>query len=431
MRSTRIASILFLASVLFVACNTDSFDDVEKGNFNTLAEDFLASNPDSTILLAQQSLQLNPDAEQDFYSHFLIGLAYHHKKEYKQASVSFMQAAKLTPADEEYDLYRYKILYNLGWITKVYSNYDLSASYYEQALAYAPEDKKSRLHYNLGNAYRRNNMSKKATIAYLKSADYAYELDDHLRYLKAMHQLGAVYETVDDLPKAREEYQKILDDEPLEGTSYTNLIAKVLHNMGNTYQQEQDYRNALPYYHQSLNLKKKESDRFITLMDMGTCYQELGQYDSAILYLAEAEQYFDLVSPSKDNIKVFYMLDLSYRKAGMHEQSLQASTTFYAKNDAFIEVKEALLEQYSAADIENTINGYHKDTSYAETLEKYALYIWIALAFTVLLAIYLVFIRKRLNKTINAYKKTKRNEEGLRRIGDDFIHSVENLSRKS
>ncbi|MGB3463729.1 MAG: hypothetical protein WBA74_00590, partial [Cyclobacteriaceae bacterium] len=193
MKRLLITSILLLFSIFYHSCNTGGLDDLDKGQYNLHAERYRHSNPDSTIYYALLSLDNSYQAEHEFYSHYLIAYAHEKKTEFKEAAISYESAINSIPIGKEYDLYRFKILFNLGRIMYFYGNHDLAVAYFQKAKAYTPENKEKTLNYILGIALIRNNDAKEATEAYLVSLGIAQREDNILKESEIQHQRGLLY----------------------------------------------------------------------------------------------------------------------------------------------------------------------------------------------------------------------------------------------
>ncbi|MGB3465583.1 MAG: tetratricopeptide repeat protein, partial [Cyclobacteriaceae bacterium] len=238
------------------------------------------------------------------------------------------------------------------------------------------------------------------------------------------HQIGLLYASTGDIALARQEYLKVINGEKSVDAKYLRIVSRSLHNMGHTYLLEKEFEVALKYYQKALKLKNSNKDKFITLKDIGICYNEMGEYDSALIYLNEAEKIFSFVTPVKDNSEIYHALDYTYHQLGQYELSQNAAATYHQLIVDFIEIKEGLIAQYSAAEIASVIAAHHKDSNHKQTTEQYLWYIAIAGGLCLILGFSFLLVKI-------AYQKSLKREKEFKQVGREFSGFVDNLSKKS
>jgi len=62
-----------------------------------------------------------------------------------------------------------------------------------------------------------------------------------------------------------------------------------------------------------LQAKKTDKEKFVSFLDIGNCHRKLGRFQESIYYLRKAENLYTSVYPRVDYIKLFKLMDLSYR----------------------------------------------------------------------------------------------------------------------
>jgi len=169
----------------------------------------LDTNLDSVIYYASLNLNKPLASESDFYSYFLIAFSYKKQKEYRKSFNANIKGISLIPEGDKYEIYRFKMFYNMGKIAGISSNYDLSISLFNKAIPYVTDDWRQSLMMNLGNAYRKKGDFKNATDAYMECLELAFQNNNSLNQAKSYHQLGLVYNSLGDYEEARSKFLTI------------------------------------------------------------------------------------------------------------------------------------------------------------------------------------------------------------------------------
>jgi tetratricopeptide (TPR) repeat protein len=112
--------------------------------------------------------------------------------------------------------------------------------------------------------------------------------------------LGYLY--ANNRPKALENYLKAL--KKYEGLNDEEGIAFSLHNIGLCYSDQQEYKLALAYLHQSKYINEQQHNRpylLNNLLILGGCYEQMNRLDSALYY---ANKSYELASQLMDKEKM-------------------------------------------------------------------------------------------------------------------------------
>ena len=406
---------LLLFSILIFSCTEDS----KEADFNAIADSFKATNQDSVVFYAEKSLSLNLGNKHDYYSYFLIAESYEHQKKYSLALANYLESKQLIPQEPIFNYYRYATNNNLGKIFNIYSNHELAIKHYRQALDYVSDENRAALLYNLGNAYKSSGQYEKATKTYLDSKQIAIQQNDELRQAQLHHKLGLLYLALDDVENAKSYFKTIVNYSANESASYQKYVGKALHNIGEIYLRSDDYTTAIQYFEKALTVKSG-TEKFITYMDLGTCYHNTDQSAKAIASFKEAEKMYATVTPYKKYIDLFKHMHRMYREQGNMEASTAAVESYFAAIDQYDRVKEEQIALFSAAEMNHVVSNFNDRMAFRQTLEDYK-YLILALA-VLLLAVIVLAIRM-----LRSYLHAKRKKESVVNAGKEFFKGVESL----
>ncbi|MFH1051229.1 MAG: tetratricopeptide repeat-containing sensor histidine kinase [bacterium] len=166
---------------------------------------------------------------------------------------------------------------------------------------------------------------------HLKLGNYDGALDNYLKELKLREELGSkeeivkfltnigkIYYKINQYTKALEYFQKALTINQEKGNKIE--IAKSLSNLGNVYYELKDYKKALSYYHKSLDFTDEKQintgltnseklsflkGKAILLNNMGLVYKNLGDYKKALDYCKNS---IEIKEEIGDDNNLFYPL---------------------------------------------------------------------------------------------------------------------------
>lgn len=413
--------LLFLLVTLFVqSCREDISHEQtadHSSNFNALADSFIGKNEDSVIYYANQSLANGLGNESDYYSYFLLADSYHMKKSFLTAFDYYLKANETIPSGDQYNYDHCAILNQLGKISKIHANYDLAIANYKKALNYAPESYSIIIYRNLGNAYMENNQQEQATEAYLKAKDIALENNDLLQQAKTHHQLGLLFSDLGDYEQARSYFRTIINYTGDESAQYQRYRGKAYHNLGSSYLNEENYQKAIPHFEKAKALKKGK-EKFVTYMDLASCYAALGEPKAAAENFRMAASLYSKVEPYKKNIDLFKKMHLFYRENEDLVAGNQAIDRYIEEIDQFTHTKESLLNSYTAASLEAKVREHEKNQWFEELIYKYRFYIIALSALAILLIIATIKVLKRARKLKTEKNKFLEIKSNIQRVLD-------------
>jgi PAS domain S-box-containing protein len=224
---------------------------------NSLAFKFRVKQPEKTVELANQALQL---------AHSLGNL--------KGERVA---------------------LSNLGMGYRYQGDYNEALKYQQQALTVAQQLKNQKYvaaEYNrIGIIYKRLGLYSIALDYYKKALKVREELNDTIGIANLSNNIGNVYRRQGDLDMALEYYfntlkiRKELNDK--EGYSY------ILNNIGNIYSELELYEQALDYHNQSLLVKQELGNKYgvsSSYGNIGDIYLVMGKPEKALEYFLKVKE---------------------------------------------------------------------------------------------------------------------------------------------
>lgn len=109
------------------------------------------------------------------------------------------------------------------------------------------------------------------------------EMHDRTLEARTINFTGLLYQTIGEMPAAREHYQQALPIARELGDQ--KLLGEVLYHLGWLSFQSDDFHAALQHYGESLEARRRTGDRFgeaMTLLGLGMTHTSLGEYDEAI-----------------------------------------------------------------------------------------------------------------------------------------------------
>ncbi|XP_078574413.1 uncharacterized protein LOC144860842 [Branchiostoma floridae x Branchiostoma japonicum] len=263
-----------------------------------------------------------------------------------------------------------KLLNNLGMAWDNQGDYRKAISYYEQALQMERgiygQDK---AHPDIANSL--NNLG----LAWNKLGDYRKAIS---YYEQAMQMERRIY----GQDKAHPDIVKSLNN---LGMAWDNQAhphtAKLLNNLGMAWDNQGDYRKAISYYEQALQMErgiygqdKAHPDIANSLNNLGLAWNKLGDYRKAISYHEQALQMFMSIYGQTTAHPGFYAsltnLGMTWDNLGdyikaisYHEQALQMCRSIYGQNTAHPHTANSL---NNLGLVWDNLDDYRKAISYYE-----------------------------------------------------------------
>ena len=161
-----------------------------------------------------------------------------------------------------------------------------------------------------------------------------------------LDQIGNVYNTLGNYPKAMEVYLEALKIR--EKINNVEGIASSLRHIGGIYYGQGEYRKAFEYWSKSKKLFEQTSNKFDLaniLLTLGIYYLRLKQYDSATAYTRQAYEITRKVAPNRSG-GVLSIIATIYSETGQRKLALEyfhRSFYYFKLNDNDISLSNGFL----------------------------------------------------------------------------------------
>jgi tetratricopeptide (TPR) repeat protein len=295
---------------------------------NTLAYKYQRINLDTSLIYAEQSLELalllnfKTGVARSYTN---IGFVHLYQGDYDKTLEYWKKSLKTLEEIGDKDGIAI-ILVNIGLVYSAQSNYHEAIEYYKKALRISEElGDKDEIARNLGNIglifmYQSNYT--KAIEYYQKSLKICEEIGDKKGIAINLGNIGIIYHEKSNYPKALEYYQKALEINEEIGDK--NGIAVIFGNIGIIYKNQSNYLNAIEYYQKALKISEELGDKEgigTILGNIGVVYADQSNYPKAIEYYQKAlkirEELGDKdgIAINLANIGIVYADQSNYPKA--------------------------------------------------------------------------------------------------------------------
>ena len=179
--------------------------------------------------------------------------------------------------------------YELGSLRELQLDYQGAKIYYEQAVAFDPENSKY-LNY-MGRVLSALANYNNAIDYYTKALDIDLKAENHEDVAKDYHGLGSVWEELGDFKKAMDYFTKAINiDLKAHGENHED-VARAYNGLGSVWEQLGDLKKAMDYFTKAINIylmlhdDKHLSD---TYNNLGIVWWRLGDSKKAIDYLTKS-----------------------------------------------------------------------------------------------------------------------------------------------
>lgn len=195
------------------------------------------------------------------------------------------------------------VVFALVRLSQAYGLYNLKAStrQAEKALDVANKSGDTGLieyaMFNAGNAYFTQGIFETATAHYYAYLEIQKEKNNNVGIALVLANIGAVRYKMKDYGVARDSFLEALQileelSENNPDQKYRSQIPKILNNLGQVYQNMQQYDSSLYYYRKSLlqieYVGEQAYYQSSTLNNIGSLFLDINQADSAFVYLSKA-----------------------------------------------------------------------------------------------------------------------------------------------
>ncbi len=342
-----------LKRVLAVAKN----DTSKVNTYNSIADKYKESNPDSTAFYAMKAAALARKSSYNFglansyinsgNSNIILGNYRQANQYFNKAQLSF---ETLLNSDSEIDNKRIqnglaRAFASQGVVFSQESNYYMALEMYQKALKiYFEIGQKiniAKAYNNIGIVYKSQQNNTKA-LEYFKKAFQLQEEIGEQTAAVTLTNIGVIYAEQGNKNQALQYYQKA--EKLFEKMDNKRGFALLNNYFGDYYKNEKDYVKASKYYTTALSMYEEMQSKFgasLALYNLGLLQLELKKYDEAIAFGTK----------SLDYAKAIGILDQTY-----HSEKL-LSDLYAIKNNtqlSFFHYKNYIVARDSIINQENT-----------------------------------------------------------------------------
>lgn len=366
----RAATIIILYSSLMLSAifQAEARFDLRDKTISKL----MGIDQDSSFTLAK-SLELSAQEENQPYYEckalYFQGKILNNKNLKGEAFVTYSTAlTKVRPilnqGLREKELY-VRLLINSSIILRKHHEYTLGLQYLEEALSYTKKHHLDNMlwytYYGIADHHAVQAHDFHLAINYLDSALQRAVLEKDIeRQLNTLNEIGLRYTDLKEFDKARDYFLCNLRTDQHEHESYEFYKRLSLHNIGDTYMQSGNYKEAEIYLSQASQTSTIARLEFLTLMDLCEVYFNLGEFDKSELYGLKAARLYEEIGTLPINYKLFVHLSSLYNTLGDYQKS------FYYSQKHIAEAKKFLATQHDLT--------HSKDTSEMVSLASSFLY---------------------------------------------------------
>lgn len=292
-------------------------DTVRIKLYNEIAWLFRNSEPDSMLIYAHQSLELNKknlSLHQKITSLNYTGVAFRNLSNYTEALKYYMEALKLAENIKDLEQMGYSYI-NIGNVYLYQINYKESIDYFLLALKNANtlQDKRmiAYVYLNLGRAHRLLKEYEKSLEYYQQNIKLREELKDQEGIVTSLSDIGEVYRLKGSLGQALQSFKESLDlAERLE-----NKGAQVydMNNIALIYNELKEYDKAIQFASKSLEMAKQihsKNDIRKATLTLAQSYAAKGNFLIAYEYYNTHNIYKDSIFNEENSQKIAQLKSL-------------------------------------------------------------------------------------------------------------------------
>ena len=288
-----------------------------------------------SVQLFSYTLDSTLRSDQDAYirsvTYYLRGWHYYKQNKLRNAFINWKEAESFYQQADTVDWYiEVNLCKNLGLTHKRFKDFEMAVSYYEKGLVIARKHSEREvlsLSYNLGNAILKLNPDTVPHI-YYKALELAEKLEDPKKIVQLHMNLGNRLADIGKFTEAEEHLHHAVRQAEHDHT-LRPYLAKSAHNLARCYELQEEFEKSIPYYELSIANRK---DPFISLLDMGEAWLNLGDTDKALSCWYQAEELYDSEPQQPDRYKLFEFL-AKYDKARSndhYDRYLKENNTYLA-----------------------------------------------------------------------------------------------------
>ncbi len=322
---------------------------------NSLAWSYRSNNPDSAIILAEQSIWLTNNTKNKYddkrlknylaEAYNVIGFAFYIKADNTKALSFGFQALHLYEQTGN-TLGIAVCCANIASYYKQQSNYPLALQYNFKALTLfeSLKDKKgvANCYTIIGQIFLNQSKPEKALDYYFKALKINEEIGAKKQIASSLGKIGQVYYIQLNFNKALEYHFKALKirEEIIDKQG----IAASLINIGNIYADNNDTKKAIHFYLKALNISKEIGDNgalATCYINIGELYSDLSDVKNAAKYNDSALQLSKLIGDINIEKTAYENLSLINEYSGNYKEAYKNHVKFKNLTDSIFNVENS------------------------------------------------------------------------------------------
>lgn len=372
----------------------DDSEEQEAGELNEIARKMMSTDLAQAKVYAFSALDVATTKKDQFDSYFILGYVENKLGNVGSAISHYMEAIELYP-DEVKSI---SVRKNLGRIFQRLGNNDLAIYHYLQAFEHTQGSKRVDFLILLGRAYMSNDDLNVAG-EYFQFAIEESRKNDHLKFLAIAYNLeGLRNKKLGDLTKARQYYNQVIELKNHE--SLKQRVGIAYHNLGNSYLIEGNVDEAVSHFEAALNYRVKDSEKYLTNMDLGECFIKLENYSKAEIHLSQALNLYGTFTADPDDIKLFQHLTTLNQISGNKDKALEFSNKFNSETSKYYQTRDKYLQATSIAAVKSYANLYEEGLSNKKVIKKTVYSIWAiaaggVLSLVLMIMLWLRFVKRK------------------------------------
>ena len=233
---------------------------------------------------------------------YYIGLYHHHYKDHETARTYYQQVLDIERGNAKQSTRYMTYLHQFGVMSINSSWYENAATLYQelvelQGAKYGKDSTYAEYQNMLGVIYYFSGAYDKATAQYEKVLETQKNAlgEQHLSYIKTLHNLAIIYMEMGLYSKAEPLYHSTKTKIKAAVGENDPIYASCLHNLAMLYVKMGHYETAEPLYIRAMKVRKttlgeEHSEYASSLNNLATMYSNMGRYEEAkLLYLESME----------------------------------------------------------------------------------------------------------------------------------------------
>ncbi|MEP1096406.1 MAG: tetratricopeptide repeat protein [Cyclobacteriaceae bacterium] len=253
---------------------------------------------------------------------------------------------------------------NLGILYRFYGQYDAAISNYESAIKLKDEltiDQLSDLYFNYGVALKLKGDSSsffEAEQAFIKSLEYAKEIDNHENIASVYIQIGLMYKAMEEYDMARIAYNNAIKTY-IGNPDLADFVGKAYHGIGVTYMEEENTEASVRAFNKALEYKEVSGSIFITKYDLGTVLLRDGRTDEAVtVWKAALNEKHD--KNSVEQVQIYSDLTTVLKESNQFKEALVYSELYNSNMQDILKEGESYKSQSDRVIFANVISEYEE-----------------------------------------------------------------------